>query len=76
MRSKIILTSFFFAIASIYAFPQTTRGESAISGKDAVVSIAKLSDKSNAGRLTGNVGYTKCRQVVSIPYISLVLIRK
>ena len=54
----------FIAFAGGYAASQTantsatSRGEAAIRGRDAVATVARLSDKSTAGRQTGDIGYT------------------
>ncbi|MCL1908204.1 MAG: M20/M25/M40 family metallo-hydrolase [Holophagaceae bacterium] len=58
---NIFPTLFLVALVGCDPAPQTSqtsRGEAAIRGQDAVATVARLSDKSTAGRQTGDVGYT------------------
>ncbi|MDR1842049.1 MAG: M20/M25/M40 family metallo-hydrolase [Holophagales bacterium] len=53
-----IAAALLFAFASVYAKSQIISGESAISGRNALATVARLADKSCAGRLSGHYGYT------------------
>ncbi|MCL1893043.1 MAG: M20/M25/M40 family metallo-hydrolase [Holophagaceae bacterium] len=64
------------ALPSNYVASQTAataKGESAIRGRDAVATVARLSDKNTAGRLTGHAGYTNAAKYSLSRFTSLGL---
>ncbi|MDR2561850.1 MAG: M20/M25/M40 family metallo-hydrolase [Holophagales bacterium] len=58
LQSFIVLAAACTASAQTTAATQTQKGEASIRGRDAVATVARLSEKDMAGRLTGQPGFT------------------
>jgi hypothetical protein len=74
MRVWFLLVSLIpFAIQGVQGFAQPLKGEAALRGRDAAATVAKLADKSCAGRLTGHQGYTNAAKWAMARFVQMGL---